>query len=167
VPELCTRPEHICRFLQISHYFRCSRIQGLDTVEGLLLFGKEHLYIIDGLTILRSREVRDCDSLPAHLQEPILPSPGPGSPRRTRAMRQCSKFHYEDIRSLTLLPENFCGSLRCISDREIPNSIFVVSREVHKRRYLLQPMALEVFSSDGRNYLLAFQRKVRNKVYQK
>ncbi|KOB73312.1 Uncharacterized protein OBRU01_10878, partial [Operophtera brumata] len=38
-------------------------------------------------------------------------------------------------------------------------------REVHKRRYLLQPIALEVFSSDGRNYLLAFPRKVRNKVY--
>lgn len=40
-------------------------------------------------------------------------------------------------------------------------------REVHKRRYLLQPMALEVFSGDGRNYLLAFPRKARNKVYQR
>lgn len=28
-------------------------------------------------------------------------------------------------------------------------------------------MALEVFSGDGRNYLLAFQQKVRNKVYQR
>lgn len=42
-----------------------------------------------------------------------------------------------------------------------------IHREVHKRRYLLQPMALEVFSGDGRNYLLAFPRKVRNKVYQR
>lgn len=40
-------------------------------------------------------------------------------------------------------------------------------REVHKRRYLLQPIAIEVFSSDGRNYLLAFPKKVRNKVYSK
>ena len=38
-------------------------------------------------------------------------------------------------------------------------------REVHKRRYLLQPIAIEVFSADGRNFLLAFPRKVRNKVY--
>jgi len=38
-------------------------------------------------------------------------------------------------------------------------------REVHKRRYLLQPIAVEVFSSDGRNFLLAFPRKTRNKVY--
>ena len=40
-------------------------------------------------------------------------------------------------------------------------------KEVHKRRYLLQPIAVEVFSSDGRNYLLVFPRKLRNKVYSK
>ncbi|XP_034186854.1 WD repeat and FYVE domain containing 3 bchs isoform X3 [Osmia lignaria lignaria] len=119
---------------KISHMFRCARIQGLDTTEGLLLFGKEHFYVVDGFTLLKSREIRDIESLP-DAYEPILPSPG--SPRRSRAMRQCSKFNYEDI------------------------------REVHKRRYLLQPMALEVFSGDGRNYLLAFPRKVRNKVYQR
>ncbi|MEQ2246140.1 WD repeat and FYVE domain-containing protein 3, partial [Ilyodon furcidens] len=28
-------------------------------------------------------------------------------------------------------------------------------------------MAVEVFSADGRNYLLAFQKGVRNKVYQR
>lgn len=52
-------------------------------------------------------------------------------------LRQNSKFSYEEI------------------------------REVHKRRYLLQPIALEVFSGDGRNFLLSFPRKVRNKVYQR
>lgn len=61
--------------------------------------------------------------------------PSTGSPRRTRTLRQYSKLSYDEI------------------------------REVHKRRYLLQPMALEVYSGDGRNYLLAFPRKVRNKVY--
>lgn len=40
-------------------------------------------------------------------------------------------------------------------------------REVHKRRYLLQPIAVEVFSADGRNYLLALPPKCRNKVYAK
>jgi hypothetical protein len=117
--------------------FRCARIQGLDTTEGLLLFGQEHCYVVDGFTVLKNREIRDIESVPnnTHEYEPILPNPG--SPRRSRAMRQCSRFSYDDI------------------------------REVHKRRYLLQPMALEVFSGDGRNYLLAFPRKVRNKVYQR
>lgn len=82
-------------YFQISHMFRCARIQGLDTTEGLLLFGKEHFYVVDGFTLLKSREIRDIESLP-EAYEPILPSPG--SPRRSRAMRQCSKFNYEDIR---------------------------------------------------------------------
>lgn len=120
---------------KISHMFRCARIQGLDTTEGLLLFGKEHCYVIDGFTLIKNREIRDIDSLPPGAYDPILPSPN--SPRKSHTIRQCSKFSYEDI------------------------------REVHKRRYLLQPIALEVFSGDGRNYLLSFPRKVRNKVYQR
>lgn len=121
---------------KISHMFRCARIQGLDTYEGLLLFGKEYCYVIDGFTLIKNREIRDIDSLPNSAYDPILPSPN--NPRRSpQTMRQCSKFCYEDI------------------------------REVHKRRYLLQPIALEVFSGDGRNYLLAFPRKTRNKVYQR
>ncbi|XP_072939310.1 WD repeat and FYVE domain-containing protein 3 [Epargyreus clarus] len=115
---------------KISHMFRCARIQGLDTTEGLLLFGREYCYIIDGFTLLKNREIRDLDSCPDDY-DPILPSQA----IQRSNQRQCSKFLHEDI------------------------------REVHKRRYLLQPIALEVFSSDGRNYLLAFPRKVRNKVY--
>lgn len=76
--------------------FRCARIQGLDTTEGLLLFGQEHCYVVDGFTLLKNREIRDLDGVPSEGYEPILPNPG--SPRRSRSMRQCSKFVYEDIR---------------------------------------------------------------------
>lgn len=117
---------------KISFMFRCARIQGLDTFEGLLLFGKEHCYIVDGFTLLKNREIRDIDTLPSGAYEPIIPNSS--SSTRSQKIRQCSKFAYEEI------------------------------REVHKRRYLLQPIALEVFSEDGRNYLLSFPRKVRNKV---
>jgi len=44
--------------------FRSARIQGLDVYEGLLLFGRDHYYIIDGFTMLKSREIRDISSLP-------------------------------------------------------------------------------------------------------
>ncbi|XP_050525205.1 WD repeat and FYVE domain-containing protein 3 isoform X2 [Daktulosphaira vitifoliae] len=120
---------------KISHMFRCARIQGLDTYEGMLLFGKEHVYIIDGFTLLKTREIRDIDTLLPNSYEPLLPSPGNGSPTRIRIKKQSSKFSYDDI------------------------------REVHKRRYLLQPIALELFSADGRNHLLALPRKLRNKVF--
>ncbi|KAK7508020.1 hypothetical protein BaRGS_00000985, partial [Batillaria attramentaria] len=127
----------IMRFLgdkeKISHMFRCARIQGLDTAEGLLLFGREHFYIIDGFTLLRTKEIKDIDSLPYEIHDPIIPKSSMGS--AGTAKRLFSKFAYDDI------------------------------REVHKRRYLLQPIAIEVFSGDGRNHLLAFPRKIRNKVF--
>ena len=39
-------------------------------------------------------------------------------------------------------------------------------KEAHKRRYLLQDCAIEVFSNDGSNHLLVFPKEsARNKVY--
>ncbi|XP_049532447.1 WD repeat and FYVE domain-containing protein 3 isoform X2 [Anopheles darlingi] len=123
---------------KVSHIFRTARIQGLDTFEGLLLIGKECCYIVDGLTLLRNREIRDIDSLPKESFEPIIPSTATGSSQIVcPGKRQSSKLFYEDI------------------------------REIHKRRYLLQPVALELFCEDGQNYLLSFPCKVRNKVFQK
>ncbi|XP_076854600.1 LOW QUALITY PROTEIN: WD repeat and FYVE domain-containing protein 3 [Brachyhypopomus gauderio] len=120
---------------KIQHMYRCARVQGLDTSEGLLLFGKEHFYVIDGFTMTVTREIRDIETLPTNMHEPIIPRGARQS--QSQLKRSCSIFAYEDI------------------------------KEVHKRRYLLQPMAVEVFSGDGRNYLLAFQKGVRNKVYQR
>ncbi|KJH49519.1 Beige/BEACH domain protein [Dictyocaulus viviparus] len=122
---------------QLHSMFRCARIQGLETSEGLLLFGREHYYVVDGFTLLKTREIRDLDFLSQDLHDPIVPYTGTGATHPPRSSRLCSKFSYEDI------------------------------REVHKRRYLLQPIALEVFSADGRNYLLAFPKKMRDRVYEK
>ncbi|VDK47032.1 unnamed protein product [Anisakis simplex] len=122
---------------QLHSMFRCARVQGLDTSEGLLLFGREHYYVVDGFTLLKTREIRDLDFLPQELHDPIVPYMACGATRPSRRTRLCSKFAYDDI------------------------------REVHRRRYLLQPIAIEVFSADGRNYLLAFPKRMRNRVYQK
>ncbi|XP_071829084.1 WD repeat and FYVE domain-containing protein 3-like isoform X3 [Apostichopus japonicus] len=127
---------------KIRHIFRCTRIQGLDTVEGLLLFCKDHFYVVDGFTLLSSREICDIDSVPAQHQDPIIPrtsSQGSASSSSSSSglKRMSSKYAYDDI------------------------------REVLKRRYLLQPIAIEVFSADGRNCLLAFPRKVHNKVFRR
>ncbi|XP_066568174.1 WD repeat and FYVE domain-containing protein 3 isoform X2 [Amia ocellicauda] len=120
---------------KIQHMYRCARVQGLDTSEGLLLFGKEHFYVIDGFTMTIGREIRDIETLPPNMHEPIIPRGARQG--QSQLKRTCSIFAYEDI------------------------------KEVHKRRYLLQPIAVEVFSGDGRNYLLTFQKGVRNKVYQR
>ncbi|XP_039272900.2 WD repeat and FYVE domain-containing protein 3-like [Styela clava] len=136
---------------KIRHMFRCARVQGLDTYEGLLLFGKDNFYIIDGFTMLKSKEIREIVSLPPAYHEPIIPQqsrpghnpdddpnkPFEAPPSLASYSHLCSRFSYDHI------------------------------REVHKRRYLLQDIALEVFSSDGRNYLIVFPQGTRNKVYQK
>lgn len=44
---------------------------------------------------------------------------------------------------------------------------YAVVREIHKRRYLLQHCALEMFSSDGRNQFLIFHTNKRDKLYHK
>lgn len=53
--------------------YRCARIQGLDTAEGLLLFGREHFYILDGFTLVNGKEVHDIDFIPANRFEPLIP----------------------------------------------------------------------------------------------
>ncbi|KRX23996.1 WD repeat and FYVE domain-containing protein 3, partial [Trichinella nelsoni] len=78
-----------------------------------------------------------CCFVSFRLHDPIVPYIASGATRNRSQKRLCSKFAYEDI------------------------------RECHKRRYLLQPIAIEVFSSDGRNHLLAFPRKIRDKIYAK
>jgi hypothetical protein len=73
------------------------------------------------------------------MHDPIVPNSSPRNSisggTKRTTKKTCSKFAFEDI------------------------------KEVHKRRYLLQPIALEVFSLDGRNSLIVFPRKIRNKVY--
>ncbi len=49
---------------ELQSMFRCARIEGLDTSEGLLLFGKDQYYVVDGYTLLKTREIRDLDFLP-------------------------------------------------------------------------------------------------------
>lgn len=78
---------------------------GLDTAEGLLLFGKDDFYLVSGFTILKTREIKDLYYLPPNAYEPILPpqcyggsGPSPAKPRTKT--HTCLKFRYEDIREV-------------------------------------------------------------------
>ena len=140
IEEFSSAYQTVMRLLEngekIVSMYRTARIQGLDIVEGLLLFGKDHFYVIDGFTIVNHREVHDIDFIPANQYDPIIPTV-PGQVPKIKPKRQVSKFSFDDV------------------------------KEVHKRRYLLQPIAVEVFTNNGQNYLLSFQKQYRNKVYQK
>lgn len=90
---------------KISQMFRVAQIHGLDTAEGLLLFGKDHFYLISGFTILaKTREIKDMYYLPANMYEPILPpqcyGSGPSPAKPHTKTHSCWKFSYEDIREV-------------------------------------------------------------------
>ena len=120
---------------QVQHIYRCARVQGLDSVEGLLLFGIEHLYILDGFTLLKSKEIVEISRLPADLHRPIVPTTcyasGSAVASTAQLQQQQVKHNHAKLRYSTI-------------------------REVLKRRYLLQPIAIEVYSNDGQTVLLAF-----------
>ena len=134
IEEFSSAYQTVMRLLEngekIVSMYRTARIQGLDIVEGLLLFGKEHFYVIDGFTIVNHREVHDIDFIPANQYDPIIPTV-PGQVPKIKPKRQVSKFSFDEV------------------------------KEVHKRRYLLQPIAVEVFTTNGQNYLLSFQKQYR------
>ena len=53
---------------------------------------------------------------------------------------------------------------RLVGKRVVSKFAYDGVKEVHKRRYLLQPIAVEVFCTDGQNQFLAFAKSVRPKV---
>ena len=81
-------------------------------------------------------------------------------------IRRCFAFTYKRTRARGHVYVVRCNQQMSplILDRCL-KFVYEEIREVHKRRYLLQPIAIEVFSVDGRNFLLAFPKKVRNKVH--
>ncbi|CAF1017714.1 unnamed protein product [Adineta ricciae] len=140
--EMAQTNQNVLRLLEedekISLAFRCARIEGLDGSEGILIFGREHFYILEGYTYnTEKNEIVDLEKC-RNEYIPLIPKSSTiTSTDITQYRKECSKFAYEDI------------------------------KEVHKRRHILQPIALELFAADGRNYLLVFVRKERNKVYQR
>ena len=91
IEEFSSAYQTVMRLLEngekIVSMYRTARIQGLDIVEGLLLFGKDHFYVIDGFTIVNHREVHDIDFIPANQYDPIIPTV-PGQVPKIKPKRQ-------------------------------------------------------------------------------
>jgi hypothetical protein len=68
--------QNITRLLEegekINYIYRCARVLGLDTTEGVFLFGKEHFYVLDGFTQISNKEIVDMESLKSSAYEPLI-----------------------------------------------------------------------------------------------
>ncbi|VDD74216.1 unnamed protein product [Mesocestoides corti] len=147
----------------LSSIYRCARICGLDVHEGLLLFGKDHFYVIDGYTLMNTHEIVNIEALPPGMQhKPIVPT---GTDTATHT--EGSKILRKQSHGLSYTSDlASSGAVDQILGNQYFKFAYDKIREVHRRRYLLQQTALEVFNADGRNFLLVFAKDFQGKVFE-
>lgn len=139
---------------EITDIYDCLRIDGMDSCPGVFLLCNDHVYIIDNYQRLNQQ----------------LPSP-PGSLENDFA-RQSSQIRVTEVPlgSTTLLERRLSWRLQespqhvhqtVTRSKDIHQCRFWAYEditELHKRRYQLRHVALEIFANDGRNYLVSFVR---------
>jgi hypothetical protein len=122
----------------VQQVFNIARIEGLEALEGLLIVGKQCLYLIDHYFQRADGEVVGVWQAPAEERDPYLQlisgrETKVGRPKVAPGERTTRHWRWGDVML------------------------------VSKRRFLLRDVALEVFFTDGRSYLLtAISADVRN-----
>ena len=113
----------------VRNVYNISRIVGLEAVEGLLIIGKHNLYLINNLFQRSDGEIVNTWQAPQHERDDY-----------TRII----SGNEVDIQQSRLVSEDYSVSHWPWAE--------VVS--FSKRRFLFRDVALEIFFSDGRSYLL-------------
>lgn len=113
---------------QVLQVFNISRIIGLEACEGLLIIGKDHLYLMDNVFQRSDGEIVNVLQAPKEERDPYLQmiaGQKTGEKRTpTRADQDVRSWKWNDVISIS------------------------------KRRFLFRDVAVEVFFTDGRSYLL-------------
>ncbi|KAL8955686.1 MAG: hypothetical protein Q9193_006552, partial [Seirophora villosa] len=128
---------------QVEHVHNVSRIIGLEGLEGLLIIGKLHLYLLDGLFQRSDGEIVSVSQAPQDERDNYLQMISGRDPGERLAV---SGNVEQEVRSWRR------------------DEVLSIS----KRRFLFRDVALEVFFEDGRSYLLTTNAtSFRDDLYQK
>lgn len=125
----------------VQNVFNISRIIGLDASEGILIIGKEALYIMDNLFQSADGEIVNVWQAPPEERDPfsIIITGGNPSERRqnqNRTDQESRSWRWQDVLSIS------------------------------KRRFLFRDVAIEIFFTDGRSYLLtAINPAMRDEIW--
>jgi hypothetical protein len=125
----------------VQQVYNISRIIGLEACESLLILGKDCLYLIDNLFQRPDGEIVNVWQAPKEERDPYLQmiagqKPTDKRPQTTRREQESRSWKWSDLISLS------------------------------KRRFLFRDVAVEVFFTDGRSYLLtAISPTVRDELY--
>ncbi|KAI9683258.1 MAG: hypothetical protein M1822_006123 [Bathelium mastoideum] len=126
---------------EVQHLSNVARIVGLEPVEGLLIIGKDSLYLMDDLFQRADGEVIGVAQASAEERDPYLQMI---AGRETRARK----------------PHSTTGELT------IRHWRWEEAISISKRRFLFRDVGIEIFFADGRSYLLtAPSPAIRNDLH--
>ena len=114
---------------QVEHVYNISRIIGLEAYEGLLILGKGSLYLLDGFFQRSDGEIVSVSQAPKDERDPYL--------------QMISGRHFMQ----QVLQRNSVH-------RYSRNWVWTDVLSISKRRFLFRDVAIELFFTDGRSYLL-------------
>ncbi|KAK4544676.1 hypothetical protein LTR36_003925 [Oleoguttula mirabilis] len=125
----------------VQQLYNTSRIVGLEACEGLLVVGKKCLYLQDNYFQRSDGEIISASQAPEDERDPYV----------------------------QLISGKDVGSQRAklsIGDQETRHWVWTEVLSISKRRFLFRDVAVEVFFTDGRSYLLTcMSPKVRDDLY--
>ncbi|RDW62339.1 beige protein-like protein [Coleophoma cylindrospora] len=128
---------------KVQAVYNVSRIIGLEACEGLLILGKDSLYLMDNLFVRADGEIVNVVQAPKEQRDPYL--------------QMISGHKASDKRSQPVRAEQETRNWRW-------NDLISIS----KRRFLFRDVAIEVFFTDGRSYLLtAIDPALRDDIFSK
>lgn len=126
---------------QVKHVANISRILGLEAVEGLLILGKDYIYLLDNFFQRADGEIVNVWQAPEEERDPYV--------------RMISGRDVADKKNVSRNEEHGTRSWKW-------SEIISVS----KRRFLFRDVAIEIFFSDGRSYLLTvISPSIRNELH--
>ncbi|KAJ0162419.1 Beige -like protein 1 [Colletotrichum tanaceti] len=128
---------------QVQAVYNISRIVGLEGCEGILIIGKDALYIMDNVFQCASGEIVNAWQAPPEERDPFSEII---TDAKTTEQRQSSSRSEQESRSWRW------------------HDVISIS----KRRFLFRDVAIEVFFTDGRSYLLtSINPALRDEVFGK
>lgn len=126
---------------QVKHVANISRLAGLEAIEGLLILGKDYIYLIDNFFQRADSEIVHVWQAPLEERDPYV----------SMISGRADSVHKEG-------PKNDEHEARSWKWSDIIS--------ISKRRFLFRDVALEIFFGDGRSYLLTVaEPKKRNDLY--
>ncbi|KAH6705170.1 hypothetical protein BKA61DRAFT_144345 [Leptodontidium sp. MPI-SDFR-AT-0119] len=134
---------------QVQQVFNISRIIGLEACEGLLIIGKNYLYLIDNVFQRSDGEIVNVSQAPKEERDPYL--------------QMIAGKNTTDKRAQPVKADQTSRV-----DQEARSWKWSDVLSISKRRFLFRDVAIEVFFTDGRSYLLtAISPPFRDDLYSK